>query len=483
MWFLQTPFLFCLLLTIVISLIALRKILVISIQKVYLIIRNAIYWNPVSIIYSILLISYAVVFPLSYDEAFTFNHYTSKSLMNVLATYQQPNNHVFHSLLTWISWKLLHWMPGPDIVRLPTLIASILSFQLISHHFLKRSTVYSLLLLVITIAISNYFQLSFQARGYSIQCFLALISFILIRQDAIAFNVRYFGFMLLCFIALFTVPTYLFTAVALGTFWLTKDVQPFYKNSLQVVLITLVFSIITFLAYTPIMLHEGVDALFSNQFVVPKSKVGILDVLLHANTISLFAFLPYPLAFLIPLAFIFYAVKTKQFPLLMLIVAPLILMYILNQSPKFLRIFLPITFLMSTITLHQLALTFPTKNIKKLHLALLSLFVLASVAFGLYHFEYTHEKLDFNSAFHLRTINRRTKQANKVEMIGVYWHLKEPIEAQNKMHPEKKIKKIKVVPTHLPPNTYLVSSAVLPQFTCTDTFKLHKGRAYLYCEK
>ncbi len=65
-------------------------------------------------------------------------------------------------------------------------------------------------------------------------------------------------------------------------------------------------------------------------------------------------------------------------------------------------------------------------------------------------------------------------------MKHVYWHLKVPIEAQNKISPNKKIRKRKELPSQLAPNTYLISSMVLPQFACTDTFQLHKGVAYLY---
>lgn len=480
MWFLQTPFLLCLLITTIILLIILRKKGSDAIRYTIQLFRNAFYWNPIIIIYSIILISYAAGFPLSYDEAYTFSHFTSKSLTTVLATYPQPNNHVFHSLLTWISWKLFHWVHGPEIVRLPSLFASILSFQLIQHHLLKRSTLYGFILLTLFIVTSNYFQFSFQARGYAIHSLLAITSFILIRQSSPSFEVRYFGFMVLSFLGLFTIPTYLFTAFALGTYWIITDYTPFFKNTVNIILITLLFALLTFMAYTPIMLHEGVAALFSNQFVLPKGHVTILDVLMHCNSIVLFSFLPYPLAFLIPIAFIFFAIKTKQYPLLMLIVAPLIMMYALNQLPKFSRIFLPISALMTVITLHHLYSIYSIHDVKKKHIILFSFLVCLFIPVGLYHFEHGHKKEDFQTAFYLRKINRLVEQNNEVTMKHVYWHLKEPIEAQNKICSKKKIQKRMDVPAHLAPNTYLLSSLNLPQFECTDTFKLHKGVVYLY---
>ena len=480
MWFLQTPVIIAFSIFVLGLIVHYKSTCANSIHLIYSLFKESLHWNVSVFLYFAILLYYASSFPLSYDEAYTFNRFTTKSITTVLATYPQPNNHVFHSLLTWISWKVHHWISDPAIVRLPSLLASVLTFQLILHHVLKRSTLYGFLLLALFIVTSNYFQFSFQARGYAIHSLLAITSFILIRQSSLSFQVRYFGFMLLSFLGLFTIPTYLFTAFALGAYWIINDYTPFLKNILNTILITLLFALLTFLAYTPIMLHEGVAALFSNQFVLPKGHVTMLDVLMHCNTLVLFAFLPYPLAFLIPIAFIFFAIKKKQYPLLMLIVAPLIMMYALNQLPKFSRIFLPISTLMGVITLHHLYSIYSIHNVKKNYIVLFSLLACLFIPLGLYHFEHNHPTADFKTAFQLRKINQLRQQHKQVTMFQVHWHLKEPIVAQNKISRNKKIRNQKEIPTQLPPDTYLLSSIVLPQFECTDTFPLHKGFAYLY---
>ena len=34
---------------------------------------------------------------VTYDEAFTFNHYASRSIAVILTEYTYPNNHIFHN--------------------------------------------------------------------------------------------------------------------------------------------------------------------------------------------------------------------------------------------------------------------------------------------------------------------------------------------------------------------------------------------------
>ena len=59
--------------------------------------------------------------PMRYDETVTYVSYASKGWQHVTLNYQNPNNHVFHSLL--VSW-LTGWLGGaPVIIRLPAFVA------------------------------------------------------------------------------------------------------------------------------------------------------------------------------------------------------------------------------------------------------------------------------------------------------------------------------------------------------------------------
>ncbi|MGI9192563.1 MAG: hypothetical protein ACR2IL_10625 [Chitinophagaceae bacterium] len=483
MWFLETPFILAVILIIGILLYLLRTPLVAGIQLTQHLIRSSWYWTPLTWLYFALLLTYACRFPLSYDEAYTFKNFTSKSLFSVLCTYPQPNNHVFHSLLTWVSWKLFHWFPGPLAVRLPAIMASVLSFQLVQHFFLKRSAQYGQILLALMVITTNYFQFSFQARGYALHAFFALISYCLIQSKQANFNARYIGFMFFSFLALYTNPAYLFTAVTLGVYWLLTEIKTFQLEFRNVVLITITFALLTLLAYFPIMRHEGIDALIGNDFVQPLEHLTMRDLIRFTNKLGLFGFLPYPFAFITPLLFILFSLKQKHYARFSFVVVPFIMMYLMNQLPEFKRIFLPLTALMTFMTLEAITQWDALPQIKNRLISIIQpAILLIIIGLGLYYFEHDHKKYDFNTAFRLKRINQHVEHANKVYFSNLYWHLKIPVEAQRKYNRNEWIFK-REIPNQLNEKEFLLSSLSLPQFHCIDTFPLHKGMAYLYIGK
>lgn len=459
------------------------KTVIAGLQLTSNLIRTSWYWNPLVWLYTALLLAYACSFPLSYDEAYTFNYFTSRSLWRVLATYPEPNNHVLHSLATWFSWKLFHWIPGPISVRLPSIVASVLCFQFVQHHILKRSALYGQILLSLVVITINYFEFSFQARGYAMHACFALISYCLIQLKQADFKARYAGFMLLCFLGLFTNPAYLFTAVTLGIFWLLNEPNAFKAVLRDVIILTLIFALFTLLAYTPIILNEGIDALIGNKFIQPLAHFTISNCIQFANKLCLFAFLPYPFAFIIPLLFILLIIKKKQYALLSFIVVPYIMMYLMDQLPEFKRIFLPLTMLITFITLQAFSQWDGLPSIKHQVFKIIQpTLMIIFIASGLYHFEHTHNKHDFNTAFHLKKINQYVEQANKVFVHDLHWHLRVPVEAQHIYNRNHWVFN-QELPQQLNPKEYLLSSLSLPQFQRIDTFKLFNGVAYLYTKK
>ncbi|WP_218934413.1 glycosyltransferase family 39 protein [Rosistilla ulvae] len=62
--------------------------------------------------------------PMRYDEAHTYIQYASKPAALIVTRYDEPNNHVFHSLLVHATTNLLGDQPA--IVRLPALVSGIL---------------------------------------------------------------------------------------------------------------------------------------------------------------------------------------------------------------------------------------------------------------------------------------------------------------------------------------------------------------------
>ena len=54
---------------------------------------------------------------MRHDEAYTFLHYATAPLASALSDYTYPNNHLFHTLLVWISTRLFG--PSEVAIRLP----------------------------------------------------------------------------------------------------------------------------------------------------------------------------------------------------------------------------------------------------------------------------------------------------------------------------------------------------------------------------
>jgi hypothetical protein len=46
--------------------------------------------------------------PMFYDEALSYLEYATTSLPRLVARYNTPNNHIFHSVLIWISARLFN---------------------------------------------------------------------------------------------------------------------------------------------------------------------------------------------------------------------------------------------------------------------------------------------------------------------------------------------------------------------------------------
>src|SRR5215216_5674591 len=60
---------------------------------------------------------------ISYDEAYTFIHFASRPYKHILADYSAPNNHIFHTILVRIAYRLFGAQAW--VLRLPAFLAGI----------------------------------------------------------------------------------------------------------------------------------------------------------------------------------------------------------------------------------------------------------------------------------------------------------------------------------------------------------------------
>ena len=71
---------------------------------------------------------------MRYDEAWMFLNYGSASFASAASNYSLPNNHVFHTLLVWLTTHALG--DAPWAIRLPTVVAGV--FVVVATYFVAR---------------------------------------------------------------------------------------------------------------------------------------------------------------------------------------------------------------------------------------------------------------------------------------------------------------------------------------------------------
>ncbi len=240
-----------------------------------------------------LIIVLALVFRLNYinaemthDESYTFVVFSSTSVFNIVTNYQLPNNHVFNSLLVFLSTRLFGIQPWA--VRLPALLAGVLvvpaAYALAKAVYDRYTALASALLVAILPGAVAY---STAGRGYSLVALFALLCLWL--ADYVRRNKNRFAWSLLALLAalgFYSVPVMLipFGIVFAWLFFeaLVTDPGPngsktgFMKYWLVAGLGT---AALVLLLYTPIFIYTGADKVFANHWVQPDPWAGYLGSL------------------------------------------------------------------------------------------------------------------------------------------------------------------------------------------------------------
>jgi 4-amino-4-deoxy-L-arabinose transferase-like glycosyltransferase len=213
--------------------------------------------------------------PIRYDEAYTFIAFAMRPLNFIVSNYHLPNNHVFHTILVYLTYHLF----GDQLwsIRLPALLAGILiipATYLVARLFYGRST--ALFSAGLVAASSELIDFSTNARGYTLICLfwlvlLALAFYLKDHRNWVGWGL----FILVGALGFYTIPImlYPFGAVMVWLFlsMLLKDTSQEYGRSFIRYLLAagVVAGALTILLYTPIFYESGIDAVVSNHFVAP----------------------------------------------------------------------------------------------------------------------------------------------------------------------------------------------------------------------
>lgn len=223
--------------------------------------------------------------PMEHDEAYTFSVFAVQPLRLGLSDYHYPNNHLFHTLLVHLSYRLFGVQTWT--VRLPALLAGALLAPFgygLARRLYSPATAW---LAGLTIALAPVLvSFSVNARGYTLLALFTLwnagLAVNLLRQG------NTFSWMLLAFfgaLGLYTVPVFVYS-LAMLYFWLLVvwvsgkvDRSRRFSFLLAVILCGGLTLLLAGLFYLPVFLNSGIRSVVANQWVEPVAREWFLPTL------------------------------------------------------------------------------------------------------------------------------------------------------------------------------------------------------------
>jgi hypothetical protein len=213
--------------------------------------------------------------PMGHDESYTFVVFAS-SLWNAVTNYHLPNNHIFHTVLVFLSTRLFGIQPWA--VRLPALLAGLL---LIPVGYGLAKTIYdryTALLAALLIAVLNgpIFYAT-NGRGYTLVALFTLLTLWLAQIVWREKNLAAWGLLaLLASLGCYTVPVMVFPlGVVFGWLFLENlfASSEAYHSKLDFLRFWLMAGLatagLTLLLYAPIFIYSGPQKVFANGWVLP----------------------------------------------------------------------------------------------------------------------------------------------------------------------------------------------------------------------
>jgi hypothetical protein len=231
--------------------------------------------------------------PMRYDEAFTFLNYARDPLILGLTRYDMPNNHLFHTFLVHVAYRLLG--DAPWALRVPAFLGGlfVMPATYLTVRVLYRHDAALLATALVATSMAGI-EISTYARGYSTVTvlFLALLCLgaYLRRTGSAAGWALFVG---LGALALYTVPTGLY-AIATVVGWLVLEawagdgtVAP-RRFALHLALAVAATALLTALLYAPILIRTDLVTLIAtNPIVAIKVSPVPLNTFLAGNAAKL----------------------------------------------------------------------------------------------------------------------------------------------------------------------------------------------------
>lgn len=212
--------------------------------------------------------------PIAYDEAYTFINFASRPFKHILADYSAPNNHILHTILVGIAYRLFGGQPW--VLRLPAFVAGTLMapvMYLTARRFFSRPQSLGAAALVAVVPV--FINYSVNGRGYTMVFLLALLlaNFAAILVDhqskpaLIAYGVS-------AALGFYTIPIFLYPMAGVSlwvaaTYLFTREP---WQNKLRKLAVFMgmcgLAGLLTFILYSPVIFFgTGLSSITGNEFV------------------------------------------------------------------------------------------------------------------------------------------------------------------------------------------------------------------------
>lgn len=212
--------------------------------------------------------------PIAYDEAYTFINFAARPFKHILADYSAPNNHIFHTILVGIAYRLFGGQPW--VLRLPAFIAGTLMtpvMYLTARRFFSRAQALGAAALVAVVPV--FINYSVNGRGYTMLFLFALLltnfAAVLVTQQSRPALIAY-G--LTAALGFYTIPIFLYPMAGVSlwvvmTYLADKESWQNKSRRLAVFLgVCILAGLLTLVLYSPVILFgSGLSSLIGNEFV------------------------------------------------------------------------------------------------------------------------------------------------------------------------------------------------------------------------
>lgn len=211
---------------------------------------------------------------IAYDEAYTFIHFASRPFKHILADYSAPNNHIFHTILVGIAYRLFGGQPW--VLRLPAFIAGMLMIPAMYITARRFFSAYQALAAAgLAAVIPLFINYSVNGRGYTM---LVLFAVLLANFAAILVTQRsksaLVAFIITAALGFYTIPIFLYPMAGISlwvvtTYVFTNEPPADKLRKIGVFLgACLIAGLLTLLLYSPVIIFgSGFSSMIGNEIV------------------------------------------------------------------------------------------------------------------------------------------------------------------------------------------------------------------------